>query len=105
MQYDLDMASPHRATFLCAQTLLLSYFGVSEVRKPRITTYACNGSGLCHMRTMPHGIDLGFLKGALLQDAPRRLTGNGKKMRVLSLASFDHDLITYYIDQAVDLSQ
>jgi len=35
------------------------------------------------MRTMPHGIDFGFSKGARMEDKLDLLKGKGKAMRVL----------------------
>ncbi|UYV37697.1 hypothetical protein N4R57_00815 [Rhodobacteraceae bacterium D3-12] len=104
MQYDLDMASPHRALFISARAYLLSHPGVVETRKPRITSFALGKQALCHLRTMPYGIDLGFLQGAMMQDVPARLTGTGKRLRVLSLQTFDRDLVAYYVKQALTLA-
>lgn len=56
------------------------------------------------MRTMPHGIDIGFLQGAKMTDKLGRLTGNGKVMRVLPLTKFDTKTIDYYLQQAVALA-
>jgi len=65
-QYDKDMRSPHKELFQKMRDLLLAVDGVQETRKPRITTYGNAKGGICHLRTMPHGIDIGFLKGAKL---------------------------------------
>ena len=105
LQFDKDMASPHAALFLRARAFLLSFEDITETRKPRITTYAGPRGGLCHLRTMPHGIDLGFLKGAKLDDAPGRLTGSGKTLRVLSLDAYAEDTIAYYVEQALVLAR
>lgn len=75
MQYDLDMASPHRSLFISARAYLLS--------QP--------------------GIDLGFLQGAFLADAPNRLTGAGERLRVLSLRECERDFVAYYVEQATAL--
>jgi len=40
------------------------------------------------MRTMEHGIDIGFLKGIHLEDKNQLLAGSGKVMRVLSPQAF-----------------
>lgn len=105
MQYDTDMVSPHRELFLKAREFLLAIEDITETRKPRITTYANTKGGICHMRTMPHGIDFGFLKGARMTDIHSRLTGNGKAIRVLSLSKFDENLVDYYLRQAIALNQ
>jgi len=56
------------------------------------------------MRTMNHGIDVGFMKGARMEDKFGLITGNGKGMRVLPLESIDEECIKYYITQAVKMS-
>ncbi len=54
---------------------------------------------------MPHGIDIGFLKGAKMADELGRLTGTGKAMRVLALSEFEEEVCTYFLDQAVILNR
>ena len=100
MQFDRNLSSPSIVMFLAARELLLSYEGMIETKKPRITTCSNDKGGICHMRTMPHGIDFGFLKGARMKDEPKRLTGSGKAMRVLSLSALDKDLVDYCLCQA-----
>ena len=78
MQYDKDLESEHKELFLEAREFLLSFNGIIETRKERITTYSNEKGGICHMRTMPYGIDFGFLKGAKMEDPFNLLTGNGK---------------------------
>lgn len=53
-----------------------------ETRKDKITTYSNEKGGICHMRTMPYGINIGFLKGAKMEDSLWLLTGKGKAIRV-----------------------
>ncbi|GAJ02003.1 unnamed protein product [marine sediment metagenome] len=102
MQFDVDMASPNKDLFMKVRELLLSYQGMTETRKQRITTYSCGKGGICHMRTMPHGIDIGFLKGAKMLDQHARLKGNGKAMRILPLVEAEVEIIDYYICQAIE---
>ncbi len=104
-QYDRDMKSPHRELFEEVRVFLLSFRGIVEIRKPRITTFFDSEGGICHLRTMPHGIDLGFLKGARMTDERDRLTGSGKAIRVLSLGEFEPDVIAYYVKQAIALNR
>lgn len=104
MQFDKDMMSPHRELFEFTRAFLLSYEGIIETKKPRITTYGNKRSGICHMRTMPHGIDIGFLKGVHLDDRFDALKGKGKVIRVLSLDKMDRGLISYYLKQAIQLN-
>ncbi|NRA19540.1 MAG: DUF1801 domain-containing protein [Oceanospirillaceae bacterium] len=100
MQYDKDLLSQHVELFLAARKILLAIDGVVEIKKDKITSYAYNGSGLCHMRTMPHGIDIGFLKGAQLSDKYSLLHGKGKRMRVLSLEKIVLHELNYYLLEA-----
>jgi hypothetical protein len=58
MQFDIDILSQNKDLFLEARALLLSFDGVLEARKVRITTYSDKNGGICHMRTMPYGIDI-----------------------------------------------
>ncbi len=104
MQFDTDMVSPHRKLFEKAREFLLSTDGVVETKKPQITTYSDSNGGICHLRTMPHGIDFGFLKGARMVDDKGMLTGNGKAIRVLSLSKFKPETIRFYLRQAIALN-
>lgn len=104
MQYDKDLKSQHKSLFLEARAFLLSFSGIKETKKERITTYSNKQGGICHMRTMPYGIDLGFLKGAKMKDELGMLIGKGKVMRVLPLKTFDEISASYYINQAIELN-
>jgi hypothetical protein len=104
-QFDKDMSSSYRALFLTIREHLLTEVGLQETQKPRITTFSNAGGGICHLRTMPHGVDIGFLKGAKMADAPDQLLGNGKAMRVLSISSFDETVLDYYLSQAIKLNR
>lgn len=105
MQFDLDLKSPNKDLFLSVRKLILSFSGVEEVKKDKITTYSFAGAALCHLRTMPHGIDIGFLKGAFIDDSMGKLQGKTKRMRVLSLASYQEDDIMFYLKAAVELNR
>ncbi len=105
MQFDKDLASPNKDMFLKTRDMLLAIDGVEETKKEKITTYSFNGSALCHMRTMPHGIDIGFLKGALMEDKHGLFHGETKRMRVLSLEKINKKEILYYVDQAIMLNK
>ena len=105
MQFDVDMISEHKDLFIAARKLLLSHNEISETKKPRITTYGTKSGGVCHMRTMPHGIDFGFLKGVKLDDPQGLLSGKGKTLRVLSLKTLDVERVEYFIKQAIALNE
>lgn len=104
MQYAKDVQSEHKELFLQARAFLLSFDGITETKKERITTYANKKGGICHMRTMPYGVDIGFLKGAKMEDCLGLLTGKGKTIRVLPQKTLDKKAIAYYIKQAIKLN-
>lgn len=104
MQYDLDIHSSHAQLFLEIRGLVLGYTNIEETKKERITTYACNGYGICHIRTTKTGVDIGFLKGVLIKDVFSLLTGDTKKMRVLSLNIMNEKALRYYITESIRLN-
>ncbi len=104
MQFDKDLESEHRELFLQARDFLLSFEGIVETKKERITTYSNAKGGVCHMRTMPHGIDFGFLKGAKMEDRLGLLTGKGKAIRVLPQTELDKEAVEYYLEQAIKIN-
>ena len=57
------------------------------------------------MRTMPHGIDIGFLKGVKMEDKFGLLTGKGKAIRVLPQKEFNPTTIQYYLEQAIKINE
>ena len=104
MQFEKDLQSAHKDLFLEAREVLLSYEGVVETKKERITTYSNDKGGICHMRTMPYGIDFGFLKGAKMEDKLGLLTGKGKAIRVLPQKALDRKAVEYYLNQAIEIN-
>jgi hypothetical protein len=104
MQFDIDMKSKYKELFISARKLLSEKYGLKEIKKDRITTYSDANGGICHMRTMKHGIDIGFLKGVRMEDKYGLLSGTGKVMRVLSMDALDADCVKYYIDQAIKIN-
>jgi hypothetical protein len=104
MQFDIDIDSEHRILFIAARKLLLDTYALVETKKERITSYSDRNGGVCHMRTMKNGIDIGFLKGARMQDKYGLLYGSGKVMKILSLKKIDPDCIQYYLDQALKIN-
>ena len=104
MQFEKDLQSEHKDLFLQARDFLLSFEGIVETKKERITTYSNDKGGICHMRTMPYGIDFGFLKGAKMEDKLGLLTGKGKAIRVLPQKKLDKKAVEYYLKQALELN-
>ncbi len=101
MQFDIDIKSEHKILFNLVRKILLKDYNLKETKKDRITTYSDDFGGICHMRTMKHGIDVGFLKGARMEDKYGLLTGSGKVMRVLPIRELNVTQVQYYVDQAI----
>lgn len=105
MQFEKDIKSAFKNLFLKAREILLSYEGIVETKKERITTYSNKKGGICHMRTMPYGVDFGFLKGAKMVDKKGILSGKGKTLRVLAQKDeLDEKTIRYFIEQAIEIN-
>ena len=105
MQFDKDMGSQHKNLFMAVRAKLLAQADIEELKKEKITTYAFNGSALCHIRTMPEGVDIGFLKGFLMDDDYGLLHGNTKRMKVLSLRTMLNLELDYYFQQALKVNR
>jgi len=104
MQFDIDMKSGHRALFSSVRKVFLQNYLLIETKKPRITTYADDKGGICHMRTTKHGVDIGFLKGVHMEDKYGLLAGSGKVMRVLPVSELDIVQVQYYVNQAIAIN-
>lgn len=105
MQFEKDLQSEHKELFLQARELLLSFEGINETKKERITTYSNEKGGICHMRTMPYGIDFGFLKGARMEDDFNVLMGKGKVIRVLPQKGIlEKKIVMHYLYQAIKIN-
>ena len=105
MQFDKDMGSQHKDLFMAVRAKLLAQAGIEELKKDKITTYAFNGSAFCHIRTMPEGVDIGFLKGFLMDDDFGLLHGKTKRMKVLSLCTMLDQELDYYFQQALKVNR
>jgi len=105
MQFEKDLQSEFKTLFLQAREIILSFDGIVETKKVRITTYSNENGGICHMRTMPYGVDFGFLKGAKMEDTFGLLTGKGKAIRVLpQKGKLNEEVIRSYIQQALQIN-
>ncbi|MEM7345874.1 MAG: DUF1801 domain-containing protein, partial [Chloroflexota bacterium] len=72
------------------------------------TTYADKQGGICHVRTTKDGVDIGYLKGAQIEDEFGLLEGKTKKMRVQKLlpdGEFNEAIIHYYIQSSRALNR
>jgi len=54
---------------------------MKEVKKANITSYFCEGSGICYLRTYETGLTIALFKGAALEDRQNLLSGEGKTIR------------------------
>lgn len=104
LQFEKDIASLHSDMFAQARNMLIGDYKLTETRKPRITTYSDEHGGICHMRSMPDGLDIGFLKGVKMDDPQKRLVGRGKLLRVLSFHKFDAKIARDFLDQAIAIN-
>ena len=101
MQFEKDLLSFYAPLFKALRERLLSVEGITELKKDRITTYHYKGSALCHLRTVKDGVDIGFLRGAFFTDKFKRLQGQQKRLRVITLTRFEKDMLDYYLQQAL----
>ncbi|MEM9622086.1 MAG: DUF1801 domain-containing protein [Pseudomonadota bacterium] len=106
LQFDKDQASSHAALFdAVRQVVLASSHDMVELRKPRITTFQTPRGGVCHVRTRPYGVDVGFLQGARMTDPEGLLSGRGKLIRVLEVRELQRTELQFFLGQALDLLQ
>jgi hypothetical protein len=105
IQFLKDIESPFKDLFLEIRSYLLKYHGVEEEKKSRVTNYHYNNSTMCHVRTSEEGVEIGFIKGALIPDKYFQLKGTGKNVRIMSLDLFNIDILDYYVGAAVSLNQ
>lgn len=101
MQNEKDVNSMSEDLLVKVREVLLNDYALAETQLERITTYSDELGGICHVRTMGEGVDIGFLKGAVFDDKYWRLRGKGKKMRVLHLTYLDSELLHHYIAEAI----
>lgn len=104
MQFEKDMESEFRELFLSVRQFLLSFEGIEETMKVRITTYSNKNGGICHIRTTEKGVDVGFLKGIQIPDKYGLLAGKTKKMRVYSITELRKDVLGYYVAESLKLN-
>lgn len=104
MQFNKDIESEHRFLFLQVREYFLSFMDIEETKKKRITSYSNAHGVICHLRTMPNGVDIGFAKGVQMNDPEHLLIGKGKAIRVLKLVSFKHQTIDFFFQQALQLN-
>lgn len=104
MQFDKDLISEHKELFFKIRELIFSFEGIVENKKERITTYANADGNLFHMRTMPYGVDIGFLKGSKMKDNLNLLSGKSKVMRVLKITEDNQIIVGQYIKEAIRIN-
>ena len=104
MQFDTDMAGRYSELFLYVRELLLSFEGMKEVKKTHITSYFCEGSGICYLRTYETGLTIALFKGVSLEDRHNLLTGEGKTIRHMYMRNkkdIKKDILQEYFQDAI----
>ena len=81
MQYDIDINGPYKELFLYVRELLLSFEDVKERRTTHLTSFYCEGSGICYIKTGDDGLTIAMFKGAFLHDPYKLFSGSGKTIR------------------------
>jgi len=81
MHYDIDINGPYKELFLYVRDLLLSFEDVRERRTAHLTSFQCEGSGICYIKTGDHGLTIAMFKGAFLEDSHGLFSGSGKTIR------------------------
>lgn len=104
MQFYKDIQSKHKSLFLQVRNLLLSKKGIVETKKEHTTTYTYNSKRLCHLRTMPYGVDIVFLNGEQLTDYLNLLIGIENNIRVLPLKAFNEVIVQHFVKEAMKLN-
>ena len=104
MQFDKDMSGKYSTLFLYIREILLSYEGMSEVKKANITSFFCEGSGICYLRTNETGLTIAMFKGARLEDRYNLFHGNGKIIRHMYMkkkTDIKKSVLKEYIQDAI----
>jgi len=81
MRYDIDVNGPYKELFLYVRSLLLKYEDVIERRTSNLTSFHCEKSGICYLKTSEKGLTIAMFKGAFLEDRCNLFTGVGKTIR------------------------
>ncbi len=104
MQFDKDMMGKYSELFLYVREILLSYEGMYEEKKANITSYFCEGSGICYLRTYDTGLTIALFKGAKLQDSHHLLLGEGKTIRhmyMIKRSDIKKNILKEYFQDAI----
>ena len=104
MQFDIDMAEKYSELLLYVREILLSYEGMSEVKKANITSYFCEGSGICYLKTHGTGLTIAFFKGVRMQDSHHLLSGEGKTIRHMNMtkkSDIKKSILKEYFEDAI----
>lgn len=105
MQIDVDLAGEYSELFLYVRELLMSYDEMQEVPKANITSFFCEGSGICYLRTIPlKGLIIGMFKGASLEDRYTLFSGDGKTIRHLYMkkkSDINKSVLKEYFQNAI----
>ncbi len=91
------------------RSLVLSNGQLKEEFKWSMPVYTKNGKDVCYIKDTKNGANIGFTKGAMLNDATNILEGSGKDMRHVKISSNENlekssKEITTLLDQACNLN-
>ena len=89
MRYDIDINGPDAELFLYVRDLLLGFESVKEKRTHNITSFYCEGSGICYLKTSEKGLIIAMFKGAFLEDRYNLFSGSGKMIRHMYMKKKD----------------
>jgi len=104
MQYDIDINGPYKELFLYVRELLLSFEDMREKRTSYITSFYCEGSGICYIKTHDTGLTIAMFKGAYLKDEHTLFSGLGKTIRHMYMTNkkdIKKDILLEYFQNAI----
>jgi len=104
MQYNIDVNGPHKELFLYVRKLLLGFGNVIEKRTSNITSFHCEGSGICYIKTSEKGLVIAMFKGAFLDDIHQLFSGSGKTIRHMYMkkkSDIKKTILLEYFENAV----
>jgi len=104
MHYDIDTNGPYKELFLYVRKLLLGFGNVKEKRTSNLTSFHCEGSGICYLKTSEKGLVIAMFKGAFLNDNYQLFSGSGKTIRHMYMtkkSDIKKSVLLEYFENAV----
>ena len=81
------MQGAYKELFLYVRDLLLSFEDVKERRTSHLTSFHCEGSGVCYIKTSDTGLTIAMFKGVFLEDKYNLFSGSGKIIRHMYMSN------------------